>query len=72
MVVVVFLRHLLLFDSFNGEIKDENQFEEILKANFKSEQFLPYAKLIAALTQELNGFYKIGEYVQNVDCMKNN
>lgn len=55
-------------DSFTGEINDEKTLEAVLKADLKSEQFLPYAKLIAALTQELNGFYSIGEYVQNVNC----
>ncbi|CAF1353320.1 unnamed protein product [Didymodactylos carnosus] len=50
-----------------NEIKDEERLEQVLAADIKSEQFLPYAKLIAWLTQELNGFYNIGEYVQNVN-----
>jgi len=39
-----------------------------LQSDLKSEQFLPYGKLIAWLTQELNNFYSIGEYVQNINC----
>jgi hypothetical protein len=56
--------------SYNGEIKSENKLEEIFKSDFKSEEFLLYAKLIAWLTQELNGFYSIGEYVQDINCVR--
>jgi hypothetical protein len=48
-----------------GELNDENKFEEVLTCDLRSEQFLPYAKLIASLTQELNGFYNIGEFVHS-------
>jgi hypothetical protein len=56
--------------SYTGEINNENQLEEVLKSNLKSDQFLPYGKLIAWLTQELNGFYSIGEYVQDINCVQ--
>lgn len=56
--------------NYNGEIHDVNKLEDILQADFKSEQFLSYGKLVAWLTQELNSFYSIGEYVQNMNCMQ--
>ncbi|CAF1004687.1 unnamed protein product [Adineta steineri] len=55
--------------NYNGEIKDENKLEEVLNSNLKSVQFLPYTKLIAWLTQELNGFYSIGEFVQVINSI---
>jgi hypothetical protein len=59
-----------LINSYNGEINNENKLEEILKIDLRSEEFLPYGKLIAWLTQELNGFYSIGEYVQYINCVQ--
>jgi len=56
--------------SYTGAINNENQLEEVLKSDLKSVQFLPYGKLIAWLTQELNGFYSIGEYVQDINCVQ--
>lgn len=46
-------------------MKDEKKFEEVLTCDLRSEQFLPYAKLIASLTQQLNEFYHIGEFVHS-------
>jgi hypothetical protein len=54
--------------SYNGELNNESKLEEVLQAELRSEQFLPYGKLVAWLTQELNGFYSIGEYVQDINC----
>lgn len=56
--------------SYNGEINNENKLDEVLNSDLKSQQFVPYGKLIAWLTQELNGFYSIGEYVQDINCMQ--
>lgn len=55
--------------NYTGEINNENKLEEVLNANLRSEQFLPYGKLISWLTQELNGVYSIGEYVQDLNSI---
>ncbi len=57
-------------NSYIGEINNEDKLEEVLKSDFKSEQFILYGKLIAWLTQQLNGFYSIGEYVQDINCVQ--
>ncbi|CAF4727796.1 unnamed protein product, partial [Rotaria sp. Silwood1] len=58
-----------VFYCYTGQINNETKLEEVLKSDLKSEGFLPYAKLIAWLTQELNGFYSIGEFVQDINSI---
>ena len=53
--------------SYVDEIVDEKKLDETLIAVLKSEQFLPYANLVASLTQQLNGFYSIEEFVHNIN-----
>ncbi|CAF0883467.1 unnamed protein product [Adineta ricciae] len=55
--------------NYTGELNNENNLEDALKANLRSEQFLPYGKLISWLTQELNGAYSIDECVQDVNSI---
>jgi hypothetical protein len=59
---------LFLSCSYIGNINNETQLEATLESDRKSNEFLPYAQLIAWLTQELNGFYAIGDYVHTIDC----
>ncbi|CAF4226440.1 unnamed protein product [Rotaria socialis] len=58
-----------VFYCYNGELNDDIKLEQALTTDLKSEGFLPYAKLIAWLTQELNGFYSIGEFVQDINSI---